>query len=99
MVTEEMNPMNMNLFLRQISKKYAEDYILMVVDGASSHKGEMLKVPDNMAILCLPPYSPELNPAEHLWDELRENSASTAPKIRRLGVRRRLSACFRRGIL
>ena len=78
LVTEEMNTVNMNLFLRQISEKYCDDYILMVVDGASSHKGEMLKVPNNMAILGLPPYSPELNPAEHLWDELREKVCANA---------------------
>ena len=72
MVTESMNTENMNRFLFQVSDKYTDDYILMIVDGASSHKGEKLNIPNNMAILCLPPYSPELNPVEHLWDELRE---------------------------
>lgn len=76
LVTEEMNTVNMNRFLQQVSEKYRDDYILMVVDGASSHKGEMLHIPDNMAILCLPPYSPELNPTEHLWDELREKACA-----------------------
>jgi transposase len=33
-----------------------------------------LKVPDNMHIVFLPPYSPELNPVEHLWDEIRKKS-------------------------
>ena len=31
-------------------------------------------IPDNIRLLSLPPYSPELNPVEHLWDELREKS-------------------------
>ena len=44
----------------------------MVVDGASSHVAKDLAVPKNMRLLRLPPYAPELNPQEHVWDELRE---------------------------
>ena len=43
----------------------------MVLDGAPSHRAQQLRVPDNMALVRLPPYSPELNPVEHLWDEIR----------------------------
>lgn len=44
----------------------------MVIDGAPSHRSGHLVVPENMALVRLPPYSPELNPVEYLWDELRE---------------------------
>ncbi len=44
----------------------------MVLDGARSHRSKDLQVPDNMILLRLPAYSPELNPAERLWEELRE---------------------------
>jgi len=44
----------------------------MVLDGAGWHTTDELAVPSNMRLLFLPPYSPELNPVEHLWDELRE---------------------------
>jgi hypothetical protein len=44
----------------------------MGVDGASSHVSKDLVVPKNMRLLRLPPYAPELNPQEHVWDELRE---------------------------
>ena len=44
----------------------------MIVDGAGWHKSNELKLPENLRLLFLPPYSPELNPQEHLWDELRE---------------------------
>ena len=44
----------------------------MVVDGASSHVAKDLVVPKNTRLLRLPPYAPELNPQEHVWDELRE---------------------------
>ena len=44
----------------------------MVVDGASSHVAKALVVPENIRLHRLPGYSPELNPQEHLGDELRE---------------------------
>ena len=44
----------------------------MVVDGASSHVSKELTVPDNIRLVRLPPYAPELNPQVHVWDELRE---------------------------
>ena len=44
----------------------------MVLDGAGWHRSESLVLPANLRLLKLPPYSPELNPVEHLWDELRE---------------------------
>ena len=44
----------------------------MVVDGASSHVSKDLVVPENIRLLRLPPYAPELNPQEHVWDEVRE---------------------------
>jgi len=44
----------------------------MVVDGASSHVSKDLAVPENIRLLRLPPYAPELNPQEHVWDEIRE---------------------------
>ena len=46
----------------------------MILDGAGWHKSSALKVPKNMRLVSLPPYSPELNPVEHLWDELREKA-------------------------
>ena len=45
----------------------------MFLDGAGWHRASDLVVPENMRLVPLPPYSPELNPTEHLWDVLREN--------------------------
>lgn len=72
MISAKMDTLNMNAFLNHVSKRHPGDYIVMVVDGASSHRSKDLCVPKNMALLRLPAYSPELNPAERLWDELRE---------------------------
>ena len=46
----------------------------MVVDGAGWHRSHSLMLAENLRLLLLPPYSRELNPVEHLWDELREKS-------------------------
>ena len=45
---------------------------MLVLDGAPNHRCGDLAVPDNITLLYLPPYSPELNPKENLWDEIRE---------------------------
>ena len=66
------NTVCMNLFLDELGKQYANDQILLVCDGASWHKSNGLKVPDNMELFYLPPGTPEMNPAESVWKELRK---------------------------
>ena len=73
MTAEKMNTENMTKFLDQVSKTHSNDFCVMVVDGASSHKSKDLMVPGNMSLILLPPYSPELNPAEQIWNQLRRN--------------------------
>jgi hypothetical protein len=72
MLSEKMNTVQMEAFLGQVSASHPEESIVMVVDGASSHVNKALKLPGNIRLLQLPPYSPELNPCENVWDELRE---------------------------
>jgi transposase-like protein len=72
MLSAKMDTLNMGAFLRHVSETYPNDFVLMVLDGAPSHRSHELRVPDNMALIRLPAYSPELNPAERLWDEIRE---------------------------
>ena len=67
-----VNAHAMSLFLSEVSRRHPNEFILMVMDKAGWHKAKDLKVPKNMRIIFLPPYSPELNPAEHLWEEIRE---------------------------
>jgi transposase len=73
MTAEQMNTDNMSHFLNQVSKTHDKDYMIMVLDGASSHKCKDLVVPENINLVFLPPYSPELNPAEQIWNMLRRN--------------------------
>ena len=42
------------------------------MDKAPWHTTGKLMIPENMTIVFLPPYSPQLNPVEHLWKEIRE---------------------------
>ena len=73
MTAEKMNTENMSRFLAQVSEAHQEEFIVMVLDGASSHKSKDLKIPKNVALVLLPPYSPELNPAEQIWNTLRRD--------------------------
>src|SRR6516162_4866629 len=59
-------------FLDVLSRRFARQHILLVLDGAPNHRSGQLVVPDSITLLFLPPYSPELNPKENLWDEIRE---------------------------
>ncbi len=59
-------------FLQVLARKFARQDILLVLDGAPNHRCGDLAVPANITLLYLPPYSPELNPKENLWDEIRE---------------------------
>jgi transposase len=62
----------MTLFLKQVSQEFADSFIILQMDRASWHCSQQLQVPENMRLIFQPPYSPEVNPAEHLWKELRE---------------------------
>jgi hypothetical protein len=68
-----VNAETMSLFLAEVAQRHSEDFIVMVMDQAGWHIAGELTVPQNMRLIFLPPYSPELNPAEHLWASLRED--------------------------
>lgn len=66
------NTVCMNIFLKELSEQYPEDMILLCCDGAAWHKSGALQVPDNIELFFLPPYTPEMNPIEQIWKELRK---------------------------
>ncbi|WP_232230025.1 IS630 family transposase [Polaromonas glacialis] len=72
LVLPHVNALCMQLFIDEVASRYPVQNIIMVVDGAGWHKAGALQLPDNLRLHFLPPYSPELNPQEHIWDELRE---------------------------
>jgi transposase len=68
----------MSLHLAEISSQVAPGaHAVAVLDGAGWHQpGGRLRVPDNITLLPLPPYAPELNPVENVWEYLRSNLLS-----------------------
>lgn len=62
----------MNIFLKQVSQEFTEYFLVMQVDRAGWHRSQQLQVPENIRLIFQPPYSPQVNPVEHIWEELRE---------------------------
>lgn len=58
---------NFQLFLNELSKKKPSEYKVVILDNGRFHKGKNLIIPKNIKLVFLPPYSPELNPAELVW--------------------------------
>lgn len=64
----------LQLLLEEISKETKpERWALVVLDGAGGHRNQDIQIPDNVILLFLPPYSPELNPVENVWEFLRDH--------------------------
>lgn len=63
----------MSLFLTHVATEFPDDYCLVVLDGAGWHVANELRIPSRIKLIALPPYSPELNPTEQLWEHLREH--------------------------
>lgn len=77
MLAPTVNTDYMNEHLRFIGKQAGKDkHVVLVLDQAGWHVAKALKVPDNITLLHLPPYSPELNPIERLWAYLKSHYLS-----------------------
>ncbi len=64
----------MNLHLAEIARQVdAQAHAVVILDQAGWHGARTLLVPENLTLLSLPPYSPELNPVENLWQFLKHN--------------------------
>jgi transposase len=63
----------MNLYLAHFSEAYPRHRVTLVLDRAAWHCSDTLHIPGNLELIHLPPYSPELNPAEKLWQWLRRH--------------------------
>lgn len=59
------------LFLDQFSLNRPSEFKIVVLDNGAFHKAKSLKIPENIVLIFLPPYSPELNPAENMWGVLK----------------------------
>jgi putative transposase len=66
------NTVCMNMFLQELSDQFSNDYILLAADRATWHRAKNLVIPDNIRIFYLPPCTPEMNPIEQIWKEIRK---------------------------
>lgn len=77
LVMPEVNTLGMQIFLDSFAKTIAADeHVALFLDRAGWHGASGLMVPDNIALVALPPYSPELNPVERVWEYMKEKSLS-----------------------
>jgi transposase len=65
------NAASFQIFLDEFSSQKPDEFKIMVLDNGAFHKAKSLNIPENIMLLFLPPYSPELNPAEKIWAKLK----------------------------
>ena len=71
MISPYCNTEAMNEYLSQLATFYCNYRIILILDKAGWHISQSLKLADNIQLLHLNPYSPEQNPVELLWREIR----------------------------
>jgi transposase len=72
LILPHVNTECMQIFLDEVPARHPDRHMVMVIDGTGWHRSAHLKAPANIYWLKLPPYAPERNPIERLWDELCE---------------------------
>jgi transposase len=70
-----LNTVNVQIFLNEFAQYYPDTLNIVVMDNGSCHKAKSLIIPENIVCLFLPPYSPELNPIERLWQDVKDQLA------------------------
>jgi putative transposase len=66
-----MDSLSFQTFLERLGEAYADHHLVVVLDGAPSHTSSQITLPENVSLLRLPSYSPELNPVERWFLEFR----------------------------
>jgi DDE superfamily endonuclease len=66
-------------FLDEFSSAYPDTLNVLVIDGAPAHVAHSLRIPENVVLFRLPPYCPELNPMERVWQDFRKRLAADLP--------------------
>ena len=62
-------------FLEALKKEHPDQHVMVVIDNAPSHRGKAIHAIDGLTLIHLPPYSPELNPTERFFEEMRRETA------------------------
>ena len=74
------NSETFQVFMDEFSSQKPDEFKIVVLDNGAFHHAKRLKVPPNIALLFLPPYSPELNPAEKIWRFIKDHLSMTIHK-------------------
>ncbi len=69
----ECNSSTFQIYLDEFSTQNPNEFKIIVLDNGAFHKAKTLHIPNNMGLIFLPPYSPELNPAENMWAGFKRN--------------------------
>ena len=73
LILPHCNGNNFQFFLDELAKQDPDELKVMILDNGAFHKTKSLKIPDNIILIFLPPYSPELNPAEKIWAKFKRD--------------------------
>jgi len=68
------------VFLEELSKQKPTEFKILFLDNGAFHKAKRLIIPNNIALCFIPPYSPELNPAEKVWGFIKKKITNKAFK-------------------
>jgi transposase len=67
-----LNATNFQIFVDAFAQEYSDSLNLLLLDNGGLHTAKQLRLPDNVRLVFLPPYCPELNPIERLWRDLKD---------------------------
>ncbi len=74
-VQPKLDKANFQAFLDAFAATYSTTFNLLLVDNARAHHATTLQLPTNVSLLFLPPYAPELNPCERVWQAIKARTA------------------------
>jgi putative transposase len=72
------NSETFQVFINHMSLQNPEEFKILILDNGAFHHAKLLQIPHNIALLFLPPYSPELNPAEKIWRYYKDRVSTIA---------------------
>jgi transposase len=75
LVLPKLNTTNMQVFVEAFAQAFPDTFNIIVLDNSAVHTTQRLRLPPNVALVFLPAYSPELNPVERLWQDVRSRMA------------------------
>ena len=73
---EDANSLNTKIFLEKLKEEYPKKHLIVILDNAPFHKLKILRLFGGLTLIFLPSYSPQLNPAERFFEELRKTTAN-----------------------